>query len=210
MTSLSSGLLFEYAVSQRKTINRGEKYETPFITVQSCISSSMIPISDLSFKSLVFRCYASLLFSVLESRGKGGYSYFSVRGRAAEQGIIFRIPTAGQGIILIKIGSATGSIRSFLILKRRCRPFTLREYDLTRLGGNMSTFSDRFLTNFNGRAQFCLRKLEARVLFKNLPLRDRVSFSGIGLRDRVTFKIFLRHLAVPYVRRPDLWVQSHL
>ena len=36
--------------------------------------------------------------------------YFSVRGRAAEQGIIFRIPTPGQGIIFVKIGSMTGSI----------------------------------------------------------------------------------------------------
>ena len=35
---------------------------------------------------------------------------FSVRGRAAEQGIIFRIPTPGQGIIFVKIGSMTGSI----------------------------------------------------------------------------------------------------
>ena len=36
--------------------------------------------------------------------------YFSVRGRAAEQGIIFRIPTPGQGIIFVKICSMTGSI----------------------------------------------------------------------------------------------------
>ena len=36
--------------------------------------------------------------------------YFSLRGRAAEQGIIFRIPTPGQGIIFVKIGSTTGSI----------------------------------------------------------------------------------------------------
>ena len=36
--------------------------------------------------------------------------YFSVRGRAAEQGIIFRIPTPGQGIIFVKSGSMTGSI----------------------------------------------------------------------------------------------------
>ena len=35
--------------------------------------------------------------------------YFSVRGRATEQGIIFRIPTPGQGIIFVKIGSMTGS-----------------------------------------------------------------------------------------------------
>ena len=38
-----------------------------------------------------------------------GLIYFSVRGRAAEQGIIFRIPTPGQGIVFVKIGSMTGS-----------------------------------------------------------------------------------------------------
>ena len=43
-------------------------------------------------------------------RGGGALIYFSVRGRAAEQGIIFRIPTPGQGIIFVKIGSTTGSI----------------------------------------------------------------------------------------------------
>ena len=36
--------------------------------------------------------------------------YFSVRGRAAEQGIIFRIQTPGQVIIFVQIGSMTGSI----------------------------------------------------------------------------------------------------
>ena len=43
-------------------------------------------------------------------RGGGVLIYFSVRGRAAEQGIIFRIPTPGQGIIFVKICSMTGSI----------------------------------------------------------------------------------------------------
>ena len=42
--------------------------------------------------------------------GGGVLIYFSVRGRAAEQGIIFRVPTPGQGIIFVKIGSITGSI----------------------------------------------------------------------------------------------------
>ena len=49
--------------------------------------------------------------------------YFSVRGSAAEQGIIFRIPNPEQGIIFVKIGSMTGSIfvifdseRSFLAI----------------------------------------------------------------------------------------------
>ena len=35
---------------------------------------------------------------------------FSVQGHAAEQGIIFRIPTPGPGIIFVNIGSTTGSI----------------------------------------------------------------------------------------------------
>ena len=42
--------------------------------------------------------------------GGGALIYFSVRGRAAEQGTIFRIPTPGQGIIFVKIRSTTGSI----------------------------------------------------------------------------------------------------
>ena len=44
----------------------------------------------------------------LEARGV--LIYFSVRGRAAEQGLIFRISIPGQGIIFVKIGSMTGSI----------------------------------------------------------------------------------------------------
>ena len=38
------------------------------------------------------------------------YSQGRARGRAAEQGIIFRIPSPGQGIIFVKVGSMTGSI----------------------------------------------------------------------------------------------------
>ena len=72
-----------------------------------------------------------------------------------------------------------GSIWSPLTPKRRSRPIALREYALNRLDGNISTFSDRFLINFQARAQFCLKKLKDRVLFNNLSLRDRVSFSGI-------------------------------
>ena len=44
------------------------------------------------------------------TQGGGVLIYFSVRGRAAVQGIIFRILTMGQGIIFVKIGSMTGSI----------------------------------------------------------------------------------------------------
>ena len=42
--------------------------------------------------------------------GRGVLIYFSVRGRAAEEGIIFRILTPEQGIIFVKISSMTGSI----------------------------------------------------------------------------------------------------
>ena len=64
--------------------------------------------------------------------------YFSVRGRAAEQGIIFRIPTPGQGIIFriptpgqgiifVKIGSMTGSIFVIFDFERSFQAiFTLR------------------------------------------------------------------------------------
>ena len=45
-----------------------------------------------------------------KARGGGVLMYLYVRGRAAEQGIIFRIPTPGQGTIFVKIGSLTGSI----------------------------------------------------------------------------------------------------
>ena len=43
-------------------------------------------------------------------RGGGLLIYFSVRGRAAEQGINFSILTPELGIIFVKIGSMTGSI----------------------------------------------------------------------------------------------------
>ena len=49
--------------------------------------------------------------------GGGVLIYFSVR-RAAEQGIIFRIPTPGQGIIFVKIGSMTGYIFAFFDSER--------------------------------------------------------------------------------------------
>ena len=57
--------------------------------------------------------------------GGGVLIYFSIRGRAAGQGIIFRIPTPGQGIFIVKIGSMTGSILAFFTLKGRFRPFAL-------------------------------------------------------------------------------------
>ena len=48
-------------------------------------------------------------FELYAARGRV-LIYFSVRGRATEQSIIFRFPTPGQGIIFVKIGSMTGSI----------------------------------------------------------------------------------------------------
>ena len=83
--------------------------------------------------------------------------YFSVRGRAAEQGIIFRIPTPGQGIIFVKIGSMIGSYLSFLTPKGRFRPCALCECDSSRLDGNISTFFDRFRTNFLAEHNFVRR-----------------------------------------------------
>ena len=60
-------------------------------------------------------CHAALKKSCMAGRNIGKTPgevliYFSVRGRAAEQGIIFRIPTQGQGIIFVQLGSMTGSI----------------------------------------------------------------------------------------------------
>ena len=88
-------------------------------------------------------------------------------------------------LLLLQWGSSGGGTHIFFLygdvpLNRvSFSAFALREYDLNCLDGNISTFSYRFLTNFQGRAQFCLKKLKDRVLFKNLSLRDRVSFSGI-------------------------------
>ena len=41
----------------------------------------------------------------------------------------------------------------------------IRECGLYRLDGNISTYSDRFLTKFQGSVQFCLKKLKDWVLF---------------------------------------------
>ena len=83
--------------------------------------------------------------------------YFSVRGRAAEQGIILRIPTPGQGIIFVKIGSMTGSIFVIFDSERSFKPFSLCECDSSRLDGNISTFFDIFRTNFLAEHNFVQR-----------------------------------------------------
>ena len=63
-------------------------------------------------KALYHTCHKQTSPNSLKGNDPGGgvLIYFSVRGRAAGQGIIFRIPTPGQGIIFVKIGSMTGSI----------------------------------------------------------------------------------------------------
>ena len=83
--------------------------------------------------------------------GGEGTHIFSVRRRAAEQGIIFRILTPGQGIIFVKIGSMMGSLFDS---ERWFRPFALCECDSNRLDGNISTFFDRFHTNFLAEHNF--------------------------------------------------------
>ena len=82
--------------------------------------------------------------------GRGVLKYFSVRGSAAEQGTIFRILPLEQGITFVKVGSMTGSIFVILTLKRHCRPSGLQECDVNPFDCNISTFSDRFLTYFQG------------------------------------------------------------
>ena len=55
--------------------------------------------------------HSSFLVIPLSQTPVGGtHMIFTLRGRAAEQGIIFRIPTPGLGIIFVKIGCMTGSI----------------------------------------------------------------------------------------------------
>ena len=58
------------------------------------------------------------IIPVLTALGGGLLMYFSVRGRAAKQGIVFRIRTPGQGIIFVKICSMTGSTFVFFYSER--------------------------------------------------------------------------------------------
>ena len=87
------------------------------------------------------------------------------------------IPTPGQGIIFVKIGSMTGSM-SFFTPKGRFRSFALLNV-IQITEGNISIFSDRFCINFlAGRQCTILFEENKRVLFKKILLRDWV-FSGI-------------------------------
>ena len=56
-----------------------------------------------------------------------------------------------------------GLIWSFLTPKGRCRAFALNEYDLNCWDGNISTFSDRFFTNFQFPVGYCLRIFRSRT-----------------------------------------------
>ena len=90
----------------------------------------------------------NLTRSALDKPHGAGYSYFSVRERSAEQGIIFRIVTPRQGIIFVKIGSITGSTFVIFDSERSFTQFAICECDSNRLDGNISTFFDRCFTNF--------------------------------------------------------------
>ena len=88
----------------------------------------------------------------------GGTLIFFVRGRTIEQGYHFQDSDSGTGYHLCKNllhdRVHMGSMWSFLTPKSHSTPLALREYDLNRLYGNISTFSDRFLTNFQDETQF--------------------------------------------------------
>ena len=60
----------------------------------------------------------------------------------------FKDINAGRGYHFVEISSMTGSIFVMLTPKVRFRPFALCECDSNRLAGNISTFFDRFRTNF--------------------------------------------------------------
>ena len=74
--------------------------------------------------------------------GEGILIYCSVWGHAVK-----------QDVILVKVSDTTRSIFDIFIAKHRCRPLAFRKCDLIR-DGSISTFSDRFLAQFLGRAQF--------------------------------------------------------
>ena len=59
----------------------------------------------MSLDAIVVCVSSTYMFALEKSKPRGGgrvVIYFSVQGRAAEQGIIFRVPTPGQGIIFCK------------------------------------------------------------------------------------------------------------
>ena len=72
--------------------------------------------------------------------GGGEYSYIFLYGDVP-------LNRVGQCIIFVRIGSTAGSIFVIFVICHLCRPFALRECDFIRLNSNISTFSDRFLTN---------------------------------------------------------------
>ena len=64
--------------------------------------------------------------------------YFPLRGRAAKQSIIFRIPTPGAGCHFCIVGSMVGSIFFIIDSERLGKPFALRKCALNRLDRNIS------------------------------------------------------------------------
>ena len=109
----------------------------------SCSPNYPRAVAENVIKPLIFMYHEAM------SLGEGEVIiYFSVRGRAAELGIIFRIPAPGQGIIFVKIGCMTGSMFVIFDSEGPFRPFELCKCDSNRLEGKITTFFDRFRTKF--------------------------------------------------------------
>ena len=128
--------------------------------------------------------------------------YFSVRGCAAEQGIIFKILTLRQSIIFVKICSMTGSIYVIFYSERLLKPFTLCECDSDCLDGNLFSVFDRLLQiSFaehnvilrNSRTEYCLRKLCSGTVYHFQEFD-----TGIGWLFRFSSG------TSPYVCRPSI------
>ena len=96
----------------------------------------------------------------------GGTHIFFCTGTCRWTGYHFQDSDSGTGYHFCKNRLHDRVHLSFLTPKGRFRPFALCECDSNRLDSNISTFFDRFRTNFLARAQFCLKKLKDRVLFK--------------------------------------------
>ena len=92
---------------------QGRDTEKPQIPKEVCkVNLYFIPqVVRMTIKILA--CFGFLQHYVISLGGGRVLTYFAVWGRAAEQGIIFRIPNPGQSIIIVKIGSTTGSIFVF-------------------------------------------------------------------------------------------------
>ena len=113
--------------------------------------------------------------------------HISVRGPAAKQGITFRIPTSGHSFIFVQMSSTTGSITVILTPQRRRRPFPLCKCDSNRTKGSISTFfSDRFPTNFQGRAQSFSRNSSTGYFLRMCCSRTEYRFQVYDSRTEPT------------------------